>query len=315
MNNINAHPLSDVQSKTIGDNTTIGQFCVILPGAIIGKNANIHAGVFVDNDVVIGNDVTIKNGVQLWDGVTIENNVIIGPNVTFANDRLLHGKNNTEECKKIILKKGASVGANATLLPGITLNQNVIVEPGAVVTQDVPAHAIVAGNPAQVVGYANTLDSTTDMGLLDEKSAVLLEQDLGVSGATLYYLPFISDVRGSLSVAEAEQHLPFTPKRLFWVFDVPTNKVRGEHAHKKLQQYLICLKGSINIVVDDAKTRKEIILDCPNKGLFLPAGVWGVQYNYSKDAVLLVAASDTYDPDDYLRDYSEFVEYVNKTGD
>ena len=119
-------------------------------------------------------------------------------------------------------------------------------------------------------------------------------------------------MRGSLSVAEHKQQIPFVPKRCFWVFDVPSREIRGEHAHKVLHQYLICVKGSVNVVVDDGKVRKEVVLDKPNLGLHVPPLVWGVQYKYSPDAVLLVLASDVYDASDYLRNYEEFVSYANE---
>lgn len=142
------HPLSDVQSSQIGVETNIWQFCVVLPGAKIGDYCNICTGVFIENDVVVGNNVTIKNGVQLWDGVTLEDDVFIGPNATFCNDKHPKSKNAEFKFERTLVKKGASIGANATLLPGITVGENALVGAGSVVTKDVPAGAVVAGNPA-----------------------------------------------------------------------------------------------------------------------------------------------------------------------
>ncbi len=136
------HPLSDVQSKNIGKDTNIWQFCVVLPNAQIGDNCNICSHCFIENDVKIGNNVTVKCGVQLWDGVELEDNVFIGPNVTFCNDRYPKSKNNNFKLEKVIIKKGASVGANATLLPGVTIGENALVAAGAIVTKDVPANII-----------------------------------------------------------------------------------------------------------------------------------------------------------------------------
>ncbi|WP_312078002.1 acyltransferase [Chryseobacterium sp.] len=147
---INIHPSSDVQSTNIGSGTYVWQFCVILKGAVIGKNCNINFNVFVENDVVIGDNVTIKPGVQIWDGITIEDNVFIGPNVTFTNDKNPVSKNTDFILLKTTVKKGASIGANATILPGITIGENAIVGAGSVVTKDIPSGEIWYGNPAKL---------------------------------------------------------------------------------------------------------------------------------------------------------------------
>ena len=131
------HPLSDVQSKNIGENTNIWQFCVILKNAQIGANCNICSHVFIENDVKIGNNVTIKNGVQIWDGIEIEDNVFIGPNVTFCNDRYPKSGIKNFELEKIIIKKGASIGANSTILPGVTIGENAMIAAGSIVTKNV----------------------------------------------------------------------------------------------------------------------------------------------------------------------------------
>ena len=130
------HPLSDVQSKNIGENTNIWQFCVILKNAQIGSNCNICSHVFIENDVKIGNNVTIKNGVQIWDGIEIEDNVFIGPNVTFCNDRYPKSGNKNFKLEKIIIKKGASIGANSTILPGVTIGENAMIAAGSIVTKN-----------------------------------------------------------------------------------------------------------------------------------------------------------------------------------
>lgn len=129
--------LSDVQSRNIGDGTNIWQYCVVLPNAVIGDNCNICCHCFIENDVKIGNNVTVKCGVQLWDGIEIEDDVFIGPNVTFCNDRYPKSGNKNFKLEKVIVKKGASIGANATILPGVTIGENSLVAAGAVVTKDV----------------------------------------------------------------------------------------------------------------------------------------------------------------------------------
>lgn len=136
------HPLSDVQSKNIGQDTKIWQFCVVLEKAVIGKNCNICAHVLIENDVIIGDNVTVKSGVQLWDGIHIEDNVFIGPNVTFTNDLYPRSKKYPEKFLQTIVKKGASIGANATIIPGITIGENAMIAAGSIVTKDVPANTL-----------------------------------------------------------------------------------------------------------------------------------------------------------------------------
>lgn len=144
------HALADVKSLDIGKGTNIWQFCVVFAGAKIGENCNICAQVLIENDVVIGNDVTIKSGVQIWDGMRIEDGVFIGPNATFANDLFPRSKKPFKRLQTV-LKEGATIGANATILPGVTIGEGAMVGAGAVVTKDVPRGAVVVGNPARVV--------------------------------------------------------------------------------------------------------------------------------------------------------------------
>lgn len=145
------HEFSDVQSKNIGKNTKIWQFCVILGGAKIGENCNICSHCFIENDVYIGNNVTIKCGVQIWDGIKLEDNVFIGSNVTFCNDKQPRSKKHPEEFLKTIVKKGASIGGGSVILPGIVIGENAMIGAGSVVTKDVPAGATIAGNPAKIL--------------------------------------------------------------------------------------------------------------------------------------------------------------------
>ena len=147
------HNLSDVQSKNIGQGTKVWQFCVVLPKAVIGTNCNICAHCFIENNVRIGNNVTIKNGVYVWDGVTIEDNVFIGPNVTFTNDPMPRSQSYPPALIGAHVKKHSSIGANSTILPGVTLGESSMIGAGSVVTKDVPDYALVVGNPAKLVRY------------------------------------------------------------------------------------------------------------------------------------------------------------------
>lgn len=144
------HPLADCQAR-IPEDTNVWQFCVVLPQAQIGSNCNICSHCFIENDVIVGDNVTIKCGVQLWDGIRIENNVFIGPNVTFANDKYPRSKQYPEHFLQTIIKSGASIGANVTLLPGVTVGENAMIGAGSVVTKDVPSGELWIGNPAVFV--------------------------------------------------------------------------------------------------------------------------------------------------------------------
>ena len=304
------HQLGCCETDHVGKGTRIWAFAHVLPGARIGEDCNICDNVFIENDVVIGNRVTVKCGVQLWDGTTVEDDVFIGPNATFTNDRWPRSRQYLDRYPRTTLCRGASIGANATILPGLTIGQHAMVGAGAVVTRSVPPNAIVVGNPARISGYVNTSPSRPHSPILDpdepEQPGV---ETTDVKGVTLHRLPFIKDLRGNLSVGEFEHHVPFPVKRFFLVFDVPSAETRGEHAHHTCHQFLICVKGRCSIVGDDGVNRQEFVLQRPNIGLYLPPMVWGIQYKYSPDAVLLVFASELYDPDDYIRDYNEFLQH------
>lgn len=145
------HPNSDVQTKQIGEGTRIWQYVVILPGAVIGRDGNICSHCFIENKVLVGDRVTVKCGVQLWDGVTLEDDVFVGPNVTFTNDPQPRSRNTAAKLLPTLVKKGASIGANATILPGLTIGEGAMVGAGAVVTKDVPPGVTVVGNPARQI--------------------------------------------------------------------------------------------------------------------------------------------------------------------
>ena len=149
------HEKADVQTKNIGNNTFVWQYSIILSGAVIGENCNINCHCFIENDVVIGNNVTVKSGVYLWDGIQLENNVFVGPNVTFTNDKYPKSKVYPEGFQKTKIHEFASIGAGSIILGGVEIGQYALIAAGALVTKDVPAHAIVVGSPARVVGFIN----------------------------------------------------------------------------------------------------------------------------------------------------------------
>ncbi|MBO9123164.1 MULTISPECIES: WxcM-like domain-containing protein [unclassified Rhizobium] len=300
------HPNGICESEYIGDGTRVWAFAHILPGAVIGSNCNVCDGVFIENDVVVGDNVTIKCGVQLWDGVRIGSNVFIGPNATLTNDKFPRSKVYPEKFAETVIEDFASIGANATILPGINIGRSAMIGAGAVVTKSVPANAVVVGNPAVIVGYQ------TETGE-PERVTVELENKvaLNVGRCELWRLPRFADLRGQLAPLEYEKDLPFVPKRSFIVHGVPSNKVRGEHAHHQCKQFLIAVHGSVSVVIDDGTRRKEVQLSDPSTGLYLSPLVWGIQYKFEPNSVLLVFASDPYEASDYIREYKQFLELVN----
>jgi carbonic anhydrase/acetyltransferase-like protein (isoleucine patch superfamily) len=270
---------------------------------------NINDHVLVENDVTIGDRVTVKSGVQLWDGLHVEDDVFVGPNATFVNDRFPRSKQYPESVSRTTLRRGCSIGANATILSGVTIGLRAVVGAGAVVTKDVPPFAVVVGNPANIIGYV----STTDAGRASTVTVHGAEDQDLIGGARLLALPRVDDLRGALTYAEVGGKLPFEPRRMFSVFGVKSAEVRGEHAHRRLHQFLVCLAGACHVILDDGKgARVEVALDRPNLGLHIPPLLWATQYKHTPDTVLLVLASEKYDPAEYIRDYDEFIELTQR---
>ncbi|MDQ6875229.1 MAG: WxcM-like domain-containing protein [Actinomycetota bacterium] len=299
------------ESTTIGAGTRIWAFAHVLAGARIGTDCNVCDHVFIENDVVIGDRVTVKCGVQLWDGLRVGSDVFIGPNATFSNDAFPRSRQQPERFARTTVHDGASIGANATILPGLTIGRSAMVGAGAVVTRDVPANAVVVGNPARIVRYQEsgaepTLDGPGVAGTAGEAG----DYRSRVRGVVLSRVTRADDMRGSLVAVSFADHVPFQPARLFTVFGVPNREVRGAHAHRICAQLLICLAGSMVCVADDGVAREQFVLDDPAVTLYLPAMTWGTQYRYSPDARLLVLTSHPYDSDDYIRDYDQFLAAV-----
>jgi acetyltransferase-like isoleucine patch superfamily enzyme/dTDP-4-dehydrorhamnose 3,5-epimerase-like enzyme len=308
------HPQALCESTQVGDKTRIWAFAHVLSGATIGVDCNICDHVFIENDVVVGDRVTIKCGVQLWDGVRIADDVFIGPNATFSNDKYPRSKQYQPAVVETLVGRGASIGGGASLLPGVRIGARAMIGAGSVVTHDVPARAIVSGNPARIVGYVDTKRRTNERepAAAARPAGGAASMPTSVKGVVLHRLVLVTDLRGSLSAGEFQQQVPFVPKRYFMVFDVPGKDVRGEHAHKRCHQFLVCPRGSVSVMVDDGNASEEVSLDAPDLGMYLPPMVWAVQYRYSADALLIVFASDHYDPDDYIRDYDEFLAMVKR---
>ena len=301
------HELGLCESESIGNGTRIWAFAHVLPGARIGSDCNICDHVFIENDVVVGDRVTVKSGVQLWDGVRLADDVFVGPNVTFTNDVFPRSKVYPATFARTVVGAGASLGANATILPGLSIGRDAMVGAGAVVTKDVPSNAIVVGNPARIVGYVDAEEASAA-----EAAVVRVgeRRPTRVAGVSMIRMTRVDDLRGGLVAANFASDLPFVPQRFFTVFDVPSADVRGAHAHRQCQQLLVCVQGSVRSVVDDGTHRQEFVLDRPDFGVHVMPMIWGTQYRYSSDAVLLVLASHPYDADDYIRDHDQFLREV-----
>ncbi len=300
------HEKSLVESDQIGRGTRVWAFAHILPEARVGMDCNICDHVFIENNVELGDRVTIKCGVQLWDGTWVGDDVFIGPNATFTNDLWPRSREWPEKFADTIIENGASIGAGAVILPGITIGRGAMIGAGAVVTRSVPPHAVVVGNPGRIVRYSvePAIQLETPSRSDTPQNAELID------GVAIDVLPVIHDLRGDLMAREVGRGLPFEPKRVFVILDVPSKEVRGEHAHKECHQLLVCLKGSVNCLVDNGSERAEYCLDRPDKALHIPPMIWGTQYKYTDDAVLMVLASHKYESDDYIREYSEFLKQV-----
>lgn len=312
------HPKALCETKKIGAGTRVGAFACVLEGAIVGRDCNICSHTYIGAGAALGDRVTINNGVHVWDGIRLEDDVFIGPNATFTND-IVQRKIGAETSPETRVCQGALIGANATILPGVTIGRNALVGAGAVVTRSVPPNAVVMGNPARIRGYVAAMaqagfdPSAAEAGRVSDRGEVGVQRS-AVSGVTLHRLPLRRDMRGSLVASEFGEDIPFDPKRSFLVFDVSSSEIRGEHAHYSCHQFIVCVRGGCSVLVDDGRTREEFRLDHPTLGLYIPPMVWSSQFRHSPDAMLLVLASEHYDPADYIRDYQTFLDEVARVG-
>jgi UDP-2-acetamido-3-amino-2,3-dideoxy-glucuronate N-acetyltransferase len=277
---------SSIHPTALVETASIGTGCVVAEYASLGP------------DVVLADDVRIGAGARLAGRVQVSASATIGPNAVLG----------AADGGGVVVGRKASVGANVTVVAGIGIGRGACVEPGSTVDGDVPAHAIVRGVPARIVGYVDTSSEPTD-GEVVEPTVLDAPQPARVPGVMLHPLTTARDLRGSLAALEFDT-LPFVPRRVFTVYGVPDESVRGAHAHRACAQLLVCASGELSCVADDGTTRQEFRLTSPGAGLYVPPLVWAMQYRYTRDATLLVLAELPYDPDDYIRDYEEFLEVV-----
>ena len=237
----------------------------------------------------------------------------IEPGVTIGSRAVL-------DAAGIRIRAGARLDAGCIIAEDVTIGFDAWVRAGSVVLQSVPANAIVEGNPARVVGYrqSSTRDIAPIPKLIDINTVGRFDQrpcmlPLGVGKSALYIMRQVNDPRGSLTVGEVPTEVPFIPKRYFAIYGVPCSELRGEHAHRECEQFLLCLNGSVRVLIDDGYSRCEVILDRPEMGVYMPPMTWGAQYKYSSDAVLLVFASMQYSAEDYIRSYDEFLSLASQS--
>jgi len=286
-------PLAKIyDGATVESGATLGDFVAVHPGGVVLSGA------------------TIEGGTHIWPGITIERGARLGPGVQFERA----DPSSVSASANVTVGTGCNVGAGAVIHSGVQVGVGAMVSPAAVVAQNVPPYAIVSGSPARVTGYVQNSVSAIPAREWSPSIDFPEKEDsvrIGVGNVTLHRLRMVRDPRGDLSAGEFQKSIPFLPKRYFLVFNVPSEKARGEHAHIQCHQFLICVKGSCSVVVDDGLRRCEVSLTSPDMGIHLPPLTWATQYKYSSDAVLLVFASDYYAADDYIRDYGDFVARVS----
>ena len=257
----------------------------------------------LDPEVRLGAFTWVGEGVELAAGVTVEGHVRLPTGLTAARDVRIGAGAVFAPGAPIRLGTGCRIGPGAVIGEGVVVGAGAVVAPGAVVLKSVQAFAEVSGNPAAVCGFSVTSPppraSAADGGFCVRPTTV--------KGVTLHTMPFFRDPRGDLTVGEFGRHVPFEPRRYFITFDVPNASLRGEHAHRRCEQFLVCVRGSCAVVADDGESREEFLLDSAVIGVYIPPMVWATEYKHSSDSTLMVFASEHYDPEDYIRDYHEFL--------
>jgi acetyltransferase-like isoleucine patch superfamily enzyme/dTDP-4-dehydrorhamnose 3,5-epimerase-like enzyme len=272
------------------------------PTAVVSPDA------CVSSQAIIGCFVQVCSGANIESFAEIEGLTIVPAHVSVGSRaRVGYGVcfiKPESERNSIEIAEDAEIGAKAIIHSGVSIGARAVIKPGSVVQRSIPSMAIVEGVPAKITGYVGASEQTHESVFPNGQHV----QNTKVQGVQLHQLPCVFDIRGNLTFGESNRSIPFSVNRYFMVFDVPSEETRGEHAHRECHQFLICVRGSCAVVVDDGRNRQEFILNQPNMGIHLSPMVWGIQYKYSPDAVLLVFASHYYDAADYIRDYADFIQ-------
>jgi hypothetical protein len=218
-----------------------------------------------------------RSDVRIAPGAFVAPNARIGPGVEVGPNAVILAYDDPAQTPTIV-ERDAVIGANATIVPGVSIGFEAQVRPGSVVMRSVPPRAIAEGNPALIVGYVDGDLQHSQVGVADLRDGGA--RDSRVRGVSTLPLRTAHDIRGALAVAETGHEIPFEPRRWFLVYDVPSVETRGQHAHRRCQQLLIAANGSVRVLADDGHAREEFILNRPTIGLYLPAMIWGTQYRY-----------------------------------
>lgn len=304
-------PTARFDAESIGSGSRVLAYVRVAPGVTIGRNCVLHEHAVLIGAVRLDDDVAVQTGAQLLGRVRVEQGVTVGAGAVLGQESS-RSADTDPESGEIVIRRFASVGANVTVLPDVAIGRGAVVEAGSVVTESVPANAVVSGNPARIVAYVGGGHDAGGPEVVVASSVGDGTTKTRVGGVVLHRLAYARDLRGSLTAAEFST-LPFTPQRLFTVFDVPSESVRGAHAHRTCSQLLICTLGEVSCLVDNGSAREEIRLTSPDVGLHIPPMIWGTQWKYTRDAVLLVLASHPYDAADYIRDYEQFLDELGRS--
>jgi UDP-2-acetamido-3-amino-2,3-dideoxy-glucuronate N-acetyltransferase len=300
------HPQGLCESRNVGVGTRVWAFAHVLPGATVGADCNICDHVFIENDVFIGDRVTIKCGVQLWDGVRLEDDVFVGPNATFTNDRYPRSNIRPPTFLNTTVRRGASIGANATILPGVTVGERALVAAGSVVTHDVSARVLVRGNPARPTSFmdANLIEASTCNGAKQATELML--------GVELRRFSCTAERGGSLVATDLASEVPFVPRSFFAIVETPDGALRSDHARIRCVQLMTLLSGAVTALVDNARERTAVRLSTPGDAILMPPGTWGGLLGFAPGTALAVLASEPSDAADFIRDYGQFQQRFGK---
>ena len=257
----------------------------------------IHESAIVETDAEIGPGAEIHAFAYVGEGCVIERGSTVGVRATV----ICQGGGGDSDATTI--SSGVRIGAGALIRGPLSIGRGAVVEAGAVVVDDVPAHTVVAGNPAAVVGYTQA-DASASAAFIVPPTAA--GDHVDIAGCSLMRLPSVVDLRGALTFAETGTDLPFAPQRFFIVYDVPSQKIRGSHAHHELHELILAVGGSVTVTVDNGRERGLIVLDDPTLALHLRPRTWTTQYSFSPGAALVVLASHPYEDADYIRHYDDY---------
>ncbi|MEN6543311.1 WxcM-like domain-containing protein [Parvibaculum sp.] len=256
----------------------------------------IDQSAFIDPTSTLSPSATIGPLAYVGPGAVVGDSVVIGPGAQILSD----------SDRPTIIKPWAVIGGGSTVTAGVEIGTYARIGSGVVVAENVPPNMILSAPRPRVLGYGEGSGQPVARRHFSRDSKLDAPTKIGVGAGELWPVPVFSDLRGSLSAIELSTNLPFRPERIFLIYGVPSEEMRGDHAHRRCAQFLVAVHGSVSLILDDGERSVEVRLNRPNLGVYMPPMIWGTQYNYSSDAVLMVFASHSYDPSDYIRSYDQF---------